>query len=1407
MPQRLDDFLSDSSTDSMATTDSPELSGAVRLDQFLGSAQPQQQPQQSIDSPTDHAAAAYMTQHGIVAPDQVQATFTAFRQLASGNTGPAHLVSPQESQRQQITADNAGRGVLASNLIELLHPAAGLFARGERMLAPAMDLVSPDAAANMRTSATSLESTRGNGGLSNLPGQLLGQVTTFANPLVAAASGGNEAFVEDEAAKERGENVGTLDEVGHVAGKAALDALFSKAFTGTPGKSAISQAEKAVGGFMTRYAPEYVAKYGAKAAVGALTNDAVTLIGNTLTQGTVNPNQQITQGLGASTVLGAGLPVVHEAASSLMSRTKNQPTADNGGNQQVEAGPQENGVVHTPDDRLAPQQAYDARAENDRLMGQLGQEVQKWDQLAKRGQSKPASEFPATLDNSEAVGKWYGEQFKDEGNAPIIQTLASQSEGKYVLANVPPDRLDVMDTMAGDTQPDKVNAIRKLAPEQRADLPPVIAVGGSGDKLMVADGGHRTTAAQEAGEASIRAYVPESYVGKNGIEAVGEKLPSPGKLANAETTLSPEGAAKLGEITNPESPVGKPTRPALAARRAGFVTTPTREDLIGPGSIYHEEVQPKVQRAAASVGEWIGKIRNAFPIETGSGDVKTANTFRSHFSRATLDQAKAEIAFEDSRKAFDKLGTSDQWEFQRRMDANEPQVAPDLQKVADAMYADTNEGRQRLVSLGNEAAKDWQEQWWNRLWKPDPAKAQALKQQLFGPGKVEGEAGFLKKRSIENWEDALNQGLVPKFDNPAEMFLASRMERQKYIAGFGAMKELADSNTFRRITDPNKVPTGWTETPAGAKGPLKQLIPGDGKVYAPEEVNRILSNVVNPSAIGNSPTFRLAMDVNNTLTQAALGLSGFHVRKVTQELINLQVGRAIEQGLKGEGAAAKDSLLQAPKSPFLAVKNGSDVQRKMLGLAPATPAEHEVFDFMTEGGARAKGDSIYETQWKRKFDKALSDGGVQGVLRAIGHSPFALNEALMQKGVFSYVQHAKLFLGAEMSKDALGRLHDKYGPDIPIEKARSESAKIQDHLDNVLGLMVRDNLFWNRTARDIATLSTLSVGWNYGSGRELAGGVYDLGKGIGSLAKGRKLADVDGRRIGYLMSTAALTALTGAFVTYATTGHGPRSLTDYVYPPTGEKDRNEHDVRLNTGFYTSDWFDFIHSPGETLKNKGSPLMHAALALATNKDYAGTKIRNEDDHWYTQAAQVAKYLASSAEPFSVKQLIDTIQGGGSEKKSLTMKMLPFAGFKTAKKTYSMSDAENVTHELMARHYEAGGRTQAQAEKSTLISQLGSDIHSHEPGAYANLRAAVKSGQIAPGEQAKVNQRAQRQPGLAGLLKDSSLTPDELMQVWGEATPDERKKIVWVLRGRVVRSESLDPETRSKYLKQLSLKGAE
>jgi hypothetical protein len=510
--------------------------------------------------------------------------YDAYRQQA-GVSGPTRVQELEAARQAQVNAENQNRGVLASNLIETLHPSGALMARGERLLAPAVGLASPEAAQNMQASAQQLEETRGASGFSSLPGQLVGQLPTFANPFVAAASGANETFVRDEASKATGVKITPLQEALHVTGKAAIDAALSKVFAGsTPEASAAARAEQYVAGFVTKYAGEYVAKYGAKAAVGALANDAATIAGNALTKATVNPEQGVTEGLGESTLIGAGLPVLHEAASSLLRRSPSGPVtdretpqpadnADANGQPKVDQGlngdlahaepiGKETAPVETP-----PGETVTAP----------GDETATQKNTTSPKPSEPLT-YPRTLENSKAVGDWYGKQFNDDANAGMIQTLASQSEGKYVLADVPADKLDPMDTMPGDTKADKVEAINKLTPEEKAKLPPAIAIG-DGDKLLIADGGHRATAAQAEGR-PVRAYVPESYIGKHGITAVEEitaKKPLSQVPRLPEPVKGPGEPAKL-----PELPTGSR---GWTYKQMKFWADKNGYDTSGPASI------------------------------------------------------------------------------------------------------------------------------------------------------------------------------------------------------------------------------------------------------------------------------------------------------------------------------------------------------------------------------------------------------------------------------------------------------------------------------------------------------------------------------------------------------------------------------------------------------------------------------------------------------------------------------------------------------------------------------------------------------------------------------------------------------------------------------------------------------
>jgi hypothetical protein len=53
-----------------------------------------------------------------------------------------------------------------------------------------------------------------------------------------------------------------------------------------------------------------------------------------------------------------------------------------------------------------------------------------------------------------------------------------------------------------------------------------------------------------------------------------------------------------------------------------------------------------------------------------------------------------------------------------------------------------------------------------------------------------------------------------------------------------------------------------------------------------------------------------------------------------------------------------------------------------------------------------------------------------------------------------------------------------------------------DSVDNRLGQLVYDNLFWHNMTKDLGLVATRSLGWNLGTIRELAGGVADYARAL-----------------------------------------------------------------------------------------------------------------------------------------------------------------------------------------------------------------------------------------------------------------------------------------------------------------------
>jgi hypothetical protein len=65
----------------------------------------------------------------------------------------------------------------------------------------------------------------------------------------------------------------------------------------------------------------------------------------------------------------------------------------------------------------------------------------------------------------------------------------------------------------------------------------------------------------------------------------------------------------------------------------------------------------------------------------------------------------------------------------------------------------------------------------------------------------------------------------------------------------------------------------------------------------------------------------------------------------------------------------------------------------------------------------------------------------------------------------------------------------RLGDDATPQQIREAVQRAWDSVDNRMGQLVYDNLFWNRAVKDLAMASVRSVGWNLGSVREMGGGV------------------------------------------------------------------------------------------------------------------------------------------------------------------------------------------------------------------------------------------------------------------------------------------------------------------------------
>ena len=247
----------------------------------------------------------------------------------------------------------------------------------------------------------------------------------------------------------------------------------------------------------------------------------------------------------------------------------------------------------------------------------------------------------------------------------------------------------------------------------------------------------------------------------------------------------------------------------------------------------------------------------------------------------------------------------------------------------------------------------------------------------------------------------------------------------------------------------------------------------------------------------------------------------------------------------------------------------------------------------------------------------------------------------------------------------------KLGSDLTPELFEFRLNRAWNSIDNRFGQLIYDNLFLNRAVRDTMMLVQRAPGWNWGTMRELYGGVLDLARG--PLSKSKAISRFDDEyltpRMAYLFAQTAAVGIYGGLYQLFTTGELPALWQDtgedtnvvqkfvenylrWAQPLTGNYVNGRWErlsFPTNQKDFMSTLFDFPNGFTTMLSHKLAPPLVMGKELFTNKRYGNMRVLDYDrisDHPFEQAKNLAGWAASHYVPFNVGQIYDQINSHAS-----------------------------------------------------------------------------------------------------------------------------------------------------------------
>jgi diguanylate cyclase (GGDEF)-like protein len=699
-----------------------------------------------------------------------------------------------------------------------------------------------------------------------------------------------------------------------------------------------------------------------------------------------------------------------------------------------------------------------------------------------------------------------------------------------------------------------------------------------------------------------------------------------------------------------------------------------------------------VRRAAGSmvdnrlVGD-IAKILN--PKDISAFSKEAAMRTSAFLGELAHQKQVAQEHLQQFSRAVNKLSPNDQLAMIHAIETGAPQPIAAMQPVADALRKMLDTWRDNVRALGEGHLENFIDNYFPHWWR-DQKNAASVFASIQGRRTMSGPKTFLKKRVIPTTKEGIEYGLKPITTNPLVLTLLKIHEMQRFISGVTMMRAYKDAGLAKFVPATKSVDDGWKEIndPIARVSSWSEEEGGfiqRGRYAMPEDAARIVNNHLSKSALSDFAPAQAIRTASNILNSMQLGFSAFHLGFTTMDAMVSKNALALERLVAGEPLKALAAFAEGvtPAGAVMNVARGLKLMRAYTNPAGATPDMKALINALTAGGGRVHMDRFYlanegVSPFRGVGPRSLMEdmrmaltqphGKVAAATKAIGSFPVEYAQELWN----GLAQVAKIYPAWQLPFELLGRTTRASSAWImehlvPMQKLgvfadmandflrRSPNATPEEvsnamqaawrSVDNRMGEMVYDSLYWNRTFKDAAHLSMRAVGWNWGDWREIGGAPFELLKNINDGIRDGKMPKL-GHKSAYVMGLIFTQALVGAFLGYLY-GQPPKSLKDYMFPRTGRFQQDGTAERVSLPSYVKDIYEYYMHPVDTVAHKANPWIGLVWDEVQDLDYFGHPIYNPKDSEREEWIERLTYAAKAFRPFSLggqKQMVGASEPG-------------------------------------------------------------------------------------------------------------------------------------------------------------------